>query len=121
MVSLINTGNPLIIAWISDFYRIAIPNVTVKSPEFSKMIYDICSKELKLMADPGDPDAQYFLGFNLIREINCNKNENEGFAYAKLSSEAKNIYASVLLAQCYIEGIGTDKDIAKGVHILLKF
>ena len=121
MVSLINTGNPLIIAWISNFYRTAIPNVTVKSPEFSKMIYDICIKELKLMADLGDPDAQYFLGFNLIYGIHCNENENAGFAYVKLSSEAKNMHSSVLLARCYIKGYGTDKDIAKGVHILLNF
>ena len=119
MVSLINCHNPLVIAWISEYYRIAIPNVTVKSPEFSKIIYDICSKELKLMADLGDSDAQYFLGFNLLYGINCNKNESAGLGYIKSSVEAKNIHASIALASCYIEGIGTGEDIAKGIHILL--
>ncbi len=119
MVSLIDCRNPLVIAWISEYYRIAITNVSVKSPEFSKIIYDICSNELKLMADLGDPDAQYFLGFNLIYGLNCNKNESEGFRYIKSSVENKNIHASVTLASCYIEGIGTSKDVAKGIHILL--
>ena len=73
MLYFINCQNPLVIAWISEYYRISIPNFTVKSPEISKMIYDICSKELKLMADLGDPDAQYFLGFNLLYGLNSKK------------------------------------------------
>ena len=121
MVSLINTGNPLIIAWISDYYRVAIPGVTEESLEFSKTVYNICSKELKLMADLGDPDAQYFLGFNLIKGINCEKNEKAGFAYIIQSSKAKDVHASILLAKCYIDGLGIDKDIVKGIRILLNF
>ena len=121
MLYFINCQNPLVIAWISEYYRISIPNFTVKSSEISKMIYDICSKELKLMADLGDPDAQYFLGFNLIRGINCEKNEKAGFAYIMQSSKAKDVHASILLAKCYIDGLGIDKDIVKGIRILLNF
>lgn len=119
MISLIHTGNPLVIAWISDYYRVAIPGVTIKDKRFSKMIFDVCSKELEIMADLGDPDAQYFLGSSLIYGLSCDKNTNEGFEYIRRSADKGNTHSLILLSDCYFDGVGTEVNKKKGIKILL--
>ena len=119
MISLINSRNPLVFAWISDYYRVAISDVTIKDKEFSSIIFEICSEELATMADLGDEDAQYFLGSNLIYGLNCSKDVHKGFHYVKSSADSGNIHAIMLLSDCYFDGIGTEVNKKKGIKILL--
>lgn len=119
MISLINSRNPLVVAWISDYYRVAIPDVTIKDKALSSIIFDICSEELATMADLGDHDAQYFLGSSLIYGLNCSKDVHKGFNYVKKSADSGNIHAILLLSNCYFDGIGTEANKKKGIKMLL--
>lgn len=62
-------------------------------------------------AELGDDYAQknlaghYFIGSDIIK-----KNENQGFAYAKLAADQGQADAIEMVANCYDRGIGTNRD-----------
>lgn len=119
LFSLVPYKNPLVIAWISELYRIAIPGLTEKDHLLSREIYQRCASNLNIMAYLGDADAAYFIGFNLTSGINCDKDEKQGFSYLHNSAESGNIRAKVELALCYMDGIGIATDVKRGISILL--
>lgn len=118
LFSLIPYKNPLVFAWISELFRIAVPGLTTKDVLLSREIYQKCSHSLNRMAFQGNPDAAYFIGFNLIYGINCDKNERQGFSYLRKSADAGNIRAKVDLALCYMDGKGIPTDMEKGIMLL---
>ena len=105
LVSLIPYNNPLVFAWISELFRFAIPDLTKEDKLLSKKIFQKCYKELNAMAMKGNPDALYFVGFNLLFGINCVGDTHKGLYYLSKAAEAGNIRAKVQVDLICIYGI----------------
>lgn len=118
LASLLESGNPLVLAWISEAYRLSIPGVIPQDKQFSSVIYRSCQQHLKKLADSGMPDAQHFLGFNLLYGIDCDKDEKAGFEYIKRAASNGMVNAIVKLAKCYSDGEGCKRDVPQALSIL---
>ena len=118
LASLLESGNPLVLAWISEAYRCSIPGVIPQDKQFSSVIYRSCQQHLKKLADSGMPDAQYFLGFNLLCGIDCDKDEKAGFEYIKRAASSGMVNAIVTFAKCYSDGKGCKRDVSQALSIL---
>jgi len=120
LISLINCNNPLVIAWLSDMYRMGIWGFVEKDLDISQALYNICMDDLEVMAKLGSSDAQYFIAFDMLFGKNRETDEKIGFYYAELSAKSGNIHSISLLADCYIDGSGCSQDMSKGISIKLQ-
>lgn len=107
---------PLATAWIAEMYRLGrgFQKDVVKAKE----IYDSNLKNLVLMCEYGDSDAQYFFGFDLMYGIFGDKNPSEGFKWLEKSSNQGHIAAKVEVAKCYIYGDPVEKQVRVGYEML---
>jgi TPR repeat protein len=65
----------------------------------------------------GDPDAQYFWGFDLLYNTFGNGDDKQAFQWLEKASSSSRI-ARVDLAKCYLNGWGCSADIDKGIELL---
>ncbi len=66
--------------------------------------------ELIDMAESGDPDAQFKLGYRYLMDEEYSYNREEGLKWLKLSAENGNIFAQHNLGSIFFEGRIVEKD-----------
>ncbi|MCQ4022824.1 tetratricopeptide repeat protein [Ruminococcus sp. zg-924] len=107
---------PLAKAWIADMYRMG--KGCEKNEIKAKEIYVANKKNLVLMCEYGDSDAQYFLGFDLMYGTLGEKNPNEGLKWLEKSSVQGHVAAKVEVAKCYLYGNPVEKQERIGFEML---
>lgn len=108
-------NHPLATAWVAEHYRMGrgVP----KDKDKALQIYNRCKDALVEMCSCGDPDAQYFWGFDLLYGTFGREDEKQGFQWLEKASKISWV-ARVDLAKCYLNGWGCPADIDKGIHLL---
>ena len=75
-------------------------------------------KALQAAAEDGDLDAQYRLGRSYYYgEDGAPKDEEKAFRWFSRAAEGDSIAAQYYLGVCYVRGIGTEKDMARGAEL----
>ena len=67
-------------------------------------------KYYKLAAEGGDLEAMYYLGDYYLNAKNADYDVDEGFNYIEDAARANYTPAILRLADCYLNGIGIEKD-----------
>lgn len=108
-------NHPLAAAWVAEHYRMGrgVP----KDRDKALQIYNSCKDALVEMCICGDPDAQYFWGFDLLYNTFGNGDDKKAFQWLEKASSSSRI-ARVDLAKCYLNGWGCSVDIDKGIELL---
>ena len=108
-------NHPLAAAWVAEHYRMGrgVP----KDRDKALQIYNSCKDALVEMCICGDPDAQYFWGFDLLYNTFGNGDDKQAFQWLEKASSSSRI-ARVDLAKCYLNGWGCSADIDKGIELL---
>ena len=109
-------GCPLAAAWITEYYRMGY--VLDKDTSFSEKLYAALDPELQKMCMAGDPDAQYFRAFGLLRGIGIPEDKPEGIRLLKLAHAQGHRNAATELASCYYYGDGVEVDYDMTFRIL---
>ena len=111
-------GCPLAASWVAECYRMGY--AVEKDKEFSKRLQLKSLNALKSMYDVEDISALYFLGFNLIFGINSEKNMSEGVRLLEIATYKGDRTSAILLAECYLKGLGVNSDAQKAVELLIQ-
>lgn len=76
---------------------------------------DLKTRELRKLAEDGDPGAQYELGVRLVTGDKVIPDEEEGIRWIRSSAEQGNLEAAQNLGICYQFGNGVERDLQKAM------
>ena len=74
--------------------------------------------DIKVLAENGSPDAQNELAIAYMTGEGIAKNTEKAVCFFKKAADKHHIHACVNLAFCYIDGVGTNKDVSQAIHFL---